>query len=147
MTRGRISATWRSRKWRQEGGDFLGARVAIVRRSTFGGVGDVHVLATKPHRFDDAIEQLAGSPNERLPLQILVMPGGLTNEHQVRVRAADTKHNLRALLAQPAGSAAESLTLDLSEVEIVTGGPTEIVVASAHVGRGDRLEHMWELAC
>src|SRR5262245_56172399 len=66
----------------------VGLGIAIVRRTALEHVGDVDVLAAQTDRLDDFREKLAGAPDERLALNVFVRPGGLADEHQIRVGIA-----------------------------------------------------------
>ena len=77
--------------------DFLGLGVAVRRRTAFQHIRDEHVaLAIKPSDFQQSIELLASSANERHALQILVPPRCLANYQHARVRVALAENGLRS---------------------------------------------------
>ena len=58
-----------------------------------------------PISREELVQQLAGGPDERLALLVLVESRGLPDEHQIRVRIADAVHDLGAPLRETASRA------------------------------------------
>ena len=57
-------------------------------------VGDVGVLARDPGRLEGLIQDPSCRPDERLPLEVLVVSGLLTDEHHARRAPALPEHGL-----------------------------------------------------
>src|SRR6266576_322160 len=70
--------------------DFVLLRIAIAGRAAFDDVGDVHVFTLQIDGFDDLRQQLTGTADKRDALQVLVAAWRLADEHQIRIRIADT---------------------------------------------------------
>src|SRR5262249_27062807 len=60
----------------------------------------VNIAAEKAHGLDHLVEQLPGSADKRFALKIFVASRPLANEHQTRLRIADTKYNMGASFAE-----------------------------------------------
>ena len=91
-------------------------RIAVARWSALDDVRDVDVGAVEPDPGEQLVEQLAGLADERDPLLVLVEARALADEHQVGVRAADSEHDLRAALGEPAARAARDLARERFEL-------------------------------
>ncbi len=67
-------------------GNFVGQRGSVLRRPGLENIGDIGLLARKPHRLDDVIELSSCSSNEWPALSILIGSRGLAHEHQISMR-------------------------------------------------------------
>ena len=96
-------------------------RVAIVRRPALERVGDEHLLALQADLPQQLVEQLSRLPDERESQTVLVGAGGLTDEHQLRVRIPRAEHNGRPRLVQRAANTHARLLPDrLQELAALT---------------------------
>ena len=77
---------------------FLGEGVTVVRRAAFEDICNINVLAGDPDRGEIFVEELACSTDKRDTGRILSFPGSLTYEHEIRVFASATEHEIRASL-------------------------------------------------
>lgn len=77
-------------------GDLILFGVAVIGGTAFNDIGDVDVLALHANRLDNSRQQLTGPSNERLPLEIFIPPRRLADKHQLRMRIADTKDDMRS---------------------------------------------------
>jgi hypothetical protein len=71
-------------------------RRSVAWGPTSENVANVHVIAFHPRRTDDAIEELSGSADEGLALQIFVAAGSFSDETYVRPNGPNAKDGLRA---------------------------------------------------
>ena len=81
---------------------FLRRRGAVAGRPPRNHIGDVGLAAVEPDRRDHAVEQLAGTADERQALDVLVAPGRLADEHDARLRIAVGEHQPRGGVFQRA---------------------------------------------
>lgn len=95
------------------GSYFLGLRIAITGRSAFEDIGDVNLLALQTDGAQHFVEQLPGDANERLALQVLVLPRCLTNQQPVGVVITNTEYGLGSGFTQWAGAALTDLILQI----------------------------------
>ena len=80
---------------------FIRCRKSIPGRATPKHVANVDVFAAlDPTRFDDVIQQLAGSAHEWFSLLILVGARGLPNEHDLRIGISHAEHSLSSRRSQ-----------------------------------------------
>ncbi len=63
-------------------------RIAVARRAALEDVGDEHLVAAKTDLGEQAVEQGTRLADERQSLAVLVGPGRLADEHEVRVGVA-----------------------------------------------------------
>src|SRR5215467_4606608 len=75
--------------------DFVRLGVAVLGRTALDDVRDVDVLALQIDGLDDFRQELAGAPDKRDALDVLVRSRRLADEHQVCVRIADAENDLR----------------------------------------------------
>ena len=94
---------------RLAGGDLLGLRVPVLRRSALENVRNHDVGALEADAAEQLVEQLARLADERDALLILVETGRLTDEHEVGVRVAGAEDNLRSSLREGTTRAAGRL--------------------------------------
>jgi len=80
----------------------LRRRGAVAGRSPRNHIGDVGRLTIQPDRGHHAVEQFAGTTDERQPLDVLVAAGRFTDEHHPRLRIAVGEHQLRCGRSQRA---------------------------------------------
>src|SRR5688500_17606409 len=73
---------------------FVRLRIAVARRPAFDDVGDVDIFTPEVDGFDDPVQELSGTADERLALDVLIRAGRFADEHQVRIRIPDTEHHL-----------------------------------------------------
>ena len=95
--------------------ELVGERVAVARRPAHHDVVDVDVLACDADLGEQLVQQLAGGADERLALLVLVEPGRLPDEHQIRVRIADAVHDLGPPLGETAPRAGRRVERRLLE--------------------------------
>ncbi len=81
-------------------GSLRGKRRSVSRRTTLEDIQDVDIFSLHLARFDNAREQLASSPHERLALLVLVGSRRLPQETKPGHRVADAEHRLRAVVDQ-----------------------------------------------
>ncbi len=60
-------------------------------------VGDVHLLAVHAGFFQCAVEELPRPPDERMALEILLVPWLLADQHHLRVRVPFAENRLRRI--------------------------------------------------
>ena len=112
MNSGRIRSSCRS-KIAAAIGKLGRQRVAISGRPAFEHVQDVDVFALDPARFDDLVEQLPATADERLAQSIFVRPRRFAKKAQPRIRIADAEYGLRSRAGQlRAARATGDLLLD-----------------------------------
>jgi hypothetical protein len=87
--------------------DLLRVRIAVAGRPALDHVGDIDVRPREADSAQQLLEQLAGLPDERDPVLILVEAGRLADEHQVCVRIARAEDDLRPGRRERAASAAQ----------------------------------------
>src|SRR5262245_56876547 len=73
---------------------FVRLRIPVARRPALDDVRDVDILASEADRFDDLGEQLTGTADERLTLNVFVAARRLAGEHQVGLWMSDAEHDL-----------------------------------------------------
>src|SRR5690606_31921848 len=69
-------------------------------------VTDVDAAPREADRGEQSVEELPRPPDERPSFAILVGPGGLADDHQLRPRIALSEHHGRTRPGEPAGDAA-----------------------------------------
>jgi hypothetical protein len=69
------------------------------------GVGDVHLLAGDPGALEALVEHSAGRSDERMTLDVLSIPGLLSDQHEPGATGTLAHHTLRRTLPQIAGPA------------------------------------------
>ncbi len=74
--------------------DFVRFGIAVAGRAALQDVGDVHVGAFEPDRFDDLRQQLPRPADERLPLNVFVGARRLAHEHEIGFRIPHAEHDL-----------------------------------------------------
>ena len=98
------------------GGDLFRMWVAIVRRPAFHDVRDVALGASQSNfLFDQSIKQLAGTPDERLALEVFISPRSLADEHQSRARRPGGENDVRASVGEWARDTGLRGSLELRE--------------------------------
>ena len=70
----------------------LRRRRPVAGRPPRDHVGDIGLGTIEPDRGNHPVEQFAGASDERQPLDILVAPGRLADEHDAGLRIAVGKH-------------------------------------------------------
>jgi hypothetical protein len=81
--------------------DFNRFRVSVVGRTALHDICDVKLRTVHAEFFGhQRVQQLPGTPDERLALEVLVRPWSLTHEQQVRFGRAHSENNLRTGLTQ-----------------------------------------------
>ncbi len=80
----------------------LRRRRAVAGRPPGNHVGDVGLAAVEADRGDHAVEQFAGTSDERQPLDVLVAPRRFADEHDAGLRIAVGKHQPRRGVLQRA---------------------------------------------
>src|SRR5919106_159244 len=100
---------------RRAGLELVGERVPVAGRSAQHGVRDPDVLATQADLGEEAVQELAGGPDERQALHVLVVPRALADEHQVGGGTAVGEHDLSTPRRQPAPGADRGLAGQLLE--------------------------------
>ena len=83
---------------RLAGADLGGQRVPVAGRPALEDVGDEDVLAAEADALQERGQQLARGADERDAEPVLVIAGGLADEHQVRGRVAVAHDHLGAPL-------------------------------------------------
>jgi len=89
----------------QEGqaqGHFLRRRCAIARRPPWHRIGDIDLGSIQPDRRQHTVQQLSRFANKWLALTILFSPRRFADQHDVGVRIAIGKHELRGPQFEPA---------------------------------------------
>ena len=79
---------------RLTGGNFVGLRVAILRRPTFDDIGDINLFPPELDRLDDLVQQLPGLADERLALKVFVPSRGFADEDQLGLRVSYAEDDL-----------------------------------------------------
>jgi hypothetical protein len=81
-------------------------------RAALQDISDVDVIAREPHGIDDFRKELSGASDEGFALRVLIGSGGFADEHEFRIRIADTEDDVcagrdevRALCADESGLA------------------------------------------
>lgn len=85
---------------------FLGQGLPVPRGSAFQDVTDIHFLTPEMNRFEDLVQQLACSANERFALRIFICARCFSNQHQCCTRVAHTEYKLRPRMSEGALDAA-----------------------------------------
>src|SRR4029077_7887625 len=68
-------------KWRADG-NFVFVGEAIFGRAAFHDVADVDVLSPQRHSFDHLGEEFSRAADERLALNVFIVPGAFADEDQ-----------------------------------------------------------------
>lgn len=95
----------------------LGQGVAVVRRTMLEDVRDVDIFTAEFDRFEDVGEELARLAHEGLALEVLVLAGGLANEHEIGIGVSDAENEVRARQV-----GAKLLRRFAHEAELIQGG-------------------------
>ena len=80
-------------------------RIPVLGRTALDDVGDVHRLPLQADHFQHIIQQLPGGAHEGHALCVLVGPGSLTDEQDLRLSASHAEHHIFPRPAQGAGLA------------------------------------------
>src|SRR6266404_2013412 len=91
------------------GGDLVGLRIAIVRGPALDDVRDEDLVPSPAERGEELDEQVAGPPDERTALAVLVLARSLPDEDDLRVGVALTWHGPRPCLVEPAAGAGSNV--------------------------------------
>jgi hypothetical protein len=89
--------------------DLVRHRVTVPRRTTFQDVGDKDHVPGEVDPGEQLIEELPRLADEREALLVLVKPGRLPDEHQVRIGGAVAEDNLRPAFREAAPGAGRGL--------------------------------------
>ena len=87
-------------------------RVTVVRRAALDDVGDVDLRSVEIDHFEHIIEQLAGRPDKRQPLQVFLFAGAFADEHDARILGAVTEYEVMPRLTETAAPALRALLLE-----------------------------------
>src|SRR5208282_2631801 len=81
-------------------------------------VCDVYILALDSHSLDHVVEQLSGASHKGLTLRVFIGARALAHKHQLRLRIANSEHNLfpSLLVEHAAGAVAQILADDLQRL-------------------------------
>src|SRR5258708_786320 len=79
---------------RRARGHLLGQGVAVAGGPAFDDVGDVDLVAVDADVAEQLVQQLPRRAHEQLNLEVLVLPGRLTNDHDPGVSAPNSRHRL-----------------------------------------------------
>ena len=112
---GRVQDLELSSQERGAGGDLVGLRVAVLRRAALDDVRDEDVLAPPADRAEQADEEVAGPAHERAALAILVHPGTLSHEDDLRAGMPLAGDGACPPLVEPAAGAGPDLRRDRLE--------------------------------
>ena len=87
-----------------DAGILLGVQgVTVVGGTALDDVGDVHVfLPVQVDELQHVVQQLARPAHKGLALQVLVLPGALAHEQDLRVPAAHAEHHVMPSIRQGA---------------------------------------------
>ena len=94
MTRGRISSSCRSSHG-AHASISSGCGIAVARRPALHDVRDVDVGAGEPDALDQLRQQLPGAADERLTLQVFLLPGPSPTNIRSASARPDAEHDLR----------------------------------------------------
>ncbi len=106
------------------GGDFLGTRIAVLRRTAFFHIADINLVAAQPHGEEDAIEKPSGLADEGLSPFVLLATWGLADEHEARLGVADPENDVPAPLAEGTAATVFEFGTDFLEGFLTTQDPT-----------------------
>jgi len=98
------------------GRNFLGQRVAVLGRPVAHDIGDENLAAVEPNAGEELVEELAGGADERLPLEVFVVPRRLAQEEDAGVRRAIPGDGLARAPVERAGCAGADLVGDLPQL-------------------------------
>ena len=90
---------------RAAGQHLIGLGITVSGRTALEHVGDIDVLATQARQSQDAVQILARTANERLPLQVFVTTRRLAHEQHPSLRIAHAEYDLRPCLGKLAPTA------------------------------------------
>ena len=94
--------------------DFLGLRIAVMRRTAFKHVDDRDVLpALQPDRLQRLREKLTALPDKRLPLEIFFRPRRFADHHDRAARSAVREHGAGPRFTETAAVAVREKRLQL----------------------------------
>src|SRR4029079_6958268 len=80
----------------------LRRRSAVAGRTPRNYVGDVGARTVEPYRSNHAVQQLAGTADERQPLKVFLPAGSLADEHDARLRVTIGEYQPRGRCFQRA---------------------------------------------
>ena len=83
-----------------------------MRRAALDDVGDVDLRPVEIDHFEHIIEQLAGRPDKRQPLQVFLFAGAFADEHDARILGAVTEYEVMPRLTETAAPALRALLLE-----------------------------------
>src|SRR2546425_5639777 len=89
--------------------DLLRERVAVLGRPVPDDVRDEHLPAVEADPREELVEELPRRADEGLPLDVLVVPGGLAEEEQAGLAGAVAGHGLTSASVERAGPARTDL--------------------------------------
>jgi len=72
------------------------SRIAVLRRTTFQYVADVHIVACKVYCGKNPIEQLTGTAYKRFALDVLFTARCLTDQHEPGMRVSGAEYRVGA---------------------------------------------------
>ena len=124
------------------GRDLVRLRVAVVGRPALHDVGDEHLLAPPADRRQQLDQEVTGPSDERATQAVLVEPGALADEHDLRVRIALTGNGAGAALVEAAIRARSHLGGDRFErlAALDVGHAVASTAPSARYGRAPRAD-------
>ena len=74
--------------------------IAVMGRTAFDDVGDIDVLsAVEVNGKQHLVEELSGSADKGLTLQILLFARSFADEHDARLRLSDAEYDVASVLA------------------------------------------------
>ena len=68
--------------------DFIVGRVAVLGRAALDDIGDINFLALEPCNLKEFVQKFSRRADEWLPLNVLVVSGGLSHEHDLSIEGA-----------------------------------------------------------
>jgi len=77
-----------------DGGLAVAGALAWGVGPAFEDVGDIDLVTSEAHRFDDACQQLAGGSDEWLALAVFIHAGRFANKHERGMNVSHSKHDV-----------------------------------------------------
>ena len=140
-----------SKQKRLAGFNLVWLGVPVLGRPALDDVGNVDLVARQIDGFDDLGQQLARPADKRNPLEIFVVTGCLTNEHQVSGRASHAKYNrVTAKLMELAARAVSQFSTDVgqglaSRLATADSCSDGVPMGLTDVAESGYLKHRWRV--
>src|SRR5271157_1145026 len=123
--------------------DFIGHGCPVLWRPAFDDVGDVDVLSVYAAFFQQPVEDLSRRAHEWLSFLILVLPRGLSDQHDLSVQRPGPDHNMRSCKCEVAPLAIDDIVDRIQDMHhpLHLRGHNKIITVFKVFHCGETLSH------